>query len=549
MAEPAPPVDIASKSFSNAFRGFDPTEVRAFLTQLATEIRTLRSQVAKLEIQLADAEERATRPDRLDDEMLVARLGEEAGRVIQTARRGADDIRNRAIEAGEHVRAEAQADALRVREDAHLAAQREIDDAQRQAAQIVEDAKQQGRDMLAEAQSVRERVLADLARRRNSGRLQIEQLRTGRDRLLEAFQHAHNALVDVEAGLRAAAPEARPDGPPADAEPVPALPTEIEAPELAAPAAEHPSEPAPEISVDDETPEDASVAASVAELFARIRAARVDEIAEAPADDVVDITEQTPADTAVEKEPSPAPAAAEARAVDPVVVALFAQRDTTVGPLVTTLSKRLKRVLADEQNEVLDALRRITKLRSVDDILPNFETHAERYYASVRQELWAAALAGAREGSGRDDDSLAMVLEGHGVPTAIDMEVARQLVSPLRERTGRSVSEAEGDAEEAASLLRAAYREWKVQRIEAITTHLALAAYELGVYTCLDPGTCVRWLVDPNATPCADADDNALASSVRVGDPFPTGHLHAPAYPGCRCRVVIEHALVSRSEH
>jgi hypothetical protein len=35
-----------------------------------------------------------------------------------------------------------------------------------------------------------------------------------------------------------------------------------------------------------------------------------------------------------------------------------------------------------------------------------------------------------------------------------------------------------------------------------------------------------------------DADDNVLAGAVRVGDAFPTGHLHAPAYPGCRCRVI-----------
>ena len=535
MAEPAPPVDIASRSFSNAFRGFDPTEVRAFLTQLATELAALKGYVAKLEVQLADAEERAMRPERLDDEMLVARLGEETGRVIHAARRGADDIRNRGAEAAEQLRAEAQADALRVREEAHLGAQRELDDAQRQGTAIVEDAKHQGREMLAEAQAVRERVLADLARRRNAGRAQLEQLRTGRDRLLVAFQHAYDALTEVEAGLRAAAPEAPPQGFPADAEPVPA--TVEPALAVALPAAPQ----AVAGPLEDEAPEDASVAASVAELFARIRAARVDDVAEPPSAEVVDITEAPASATeAASKSPT-------ARAADPAVSTLFAQRDTAVAPVAMTLSKRLKRVVADEQNEVLDALRRITKLRTLDDVLPSFETHAERYYAAVRAELWSAALAGARETTSRDDASLAMVLEGHGVPVAIEMEVARQLVSPLRERTAKSVSDAEGDAEEAASLLRAAYREWKVQRVEAITAHLALAAYEFGAYACLDPGTCVRWLVDPAASPCADAEDNALAGLVRVGDPFPTGHLHAPAYPGCRCRVVVEHVVVGRS--
>ncbi len=36
-----------------------------------------------------------------------------------------------------------------------------------------------------------------------------------------------------------------------------------------------------------------------------------------------------------------------------------------------------------------------------------------------------------------------------------------------------------------------------------------------------------------------DADDNALAGAVAAGEPFPTGHCHAPAYPGCRCGIVV----------
>jgi len=212
-----------------------------------------------------------------------------------------------------------------------------------------------------------------------------------------------------------------------------------------------------------------------------------------------------------------------------------------VTPIVTALAKKLKRVLADEQNEVLDALRRSNRVKTVDDVLPPFDTHAQRYLSVVRDDLWQAVLAGARTSSELDDKKLAMVLEGHGAREAIDGEVERQLVLPLRERTDRGVAEAEGDPEEAASVLRAAYREWKVQRVEAITMHLALAAYEQGAYACLDPGTCVRWLVDPSGAPCADADDNALAGMVRVGDPFPTGHLHAPAYPGCRCSVRATH--------
>ena len=202
------------------------------------------------------------------------------------------------------------------------------------------------------------------------------------------------------------------------------------------------------------------------------------------------------------------------------------------------LSRRLKRALADEQNAVLDQLRRATKVRDIADVLPDETEHTGRYHESVRDDLWAAAQAGARAATSRDDDASAMVLEARGVPDALRDDIARELVAPLRERTARCIADAEGDPEEAAALLRSAYREWKVQRIEAVTGHLALLAYERGGYASLDPGTCVRWLVDPSGAPCADADDNVLAGAVRVGDAFPTGHLHAPAYPGCRCRVV-----------
>ena len=202
------------------------------------------------------------------------------------------------------------------------------------------------------------------------------------------------------------------------------------------------------------------------------------------------------------------------------------------------LSRRLKRALADEQNAVLDQLRRASKVRDIADVLPDEAEHTGRYHEAVRDELWSAAQAGARAATARDDDASAMVLEARGVPNSLRDDVARELVAPLRERTARCIADAEGDPEEAAALLRSAYREWKVQRIEAVTGHLALLAYERGGYASLDPGTCVRWLVDPSGAPCADADDNVLAGAVRVGDAFPTGHLHAPAYPGCRCRVV-----------
>ena len=62
-------------------------------------------------------------------------------------------------------------------------------------------AKQQGREMVEEARAYRERVLAELARRRELAREQIEQLIHGRDRLLQAFERARLVAVDVVAEM------------------------------------------------------------------------------------------------------------------------------------------------------------------------------------------------------------------------------------------------------------------------------------------------------------------------------------------------------------
>ena len=55
--------------------------------------------------------------------------------------------------------------------------------------------------------------------------------------------------------------------------------------------------------------------------------------------------------------------------------------------------RKLKRVLADEQNEVLDRLRRNPKSR-LDDLFPAVDDHAERYASVVRPHLADVAHSG-----------------------------------------------------------------------------------------------------------------------------------------------------------
>jgi hypothetical protein len=63
--------------------------------------------------------------------------------------------------------------------------------------------------MVRKAQAVRERILRDLARRRRTALQQVEQLRAGRERLLETYAVVRSIMDDAEAELAVAEVEAR----------------------------------------------------------------------------------------------------------------------------------------------------------------------------------------------------------------------------------------------------------------------------------------------------------------------------------------------------
>jgi cell division septum initiation protein DivIVA len=206
---------------------------------------------------------------------------------------------------------------------------------------------------------------------------------------------------------------------------------------------------------------------------------------------------------------------------------VLAARDETLEPVERDLGRRLKRVLADEQNEVFDLLRR-DKPVSIDDVVPGPTEHAHRYANAALADLGTAATHGAASADG----------EVAGSCAALADELGQSLVEPMRERITRSFDECDGDLEEVTERLRSLYREWKGQRIGEAVRHYTAAAYAWGVYEAAPSGAPLRWLVDRTGESCPDADDNALAGDVSKGEAFPTGVRCSPAHPGCRCLVV-----------
>lgn len=209
--DPASPSAVGAASFSPARRGFDQGEVRDFLRMVAAELARLQEREKFLESELRSMQTRGmSLPGRLDEETVTTLLGEEAARVLTTARDAGVQIRERAEESATRMVKEATEDASRMREAAMLDADMIREEATREAEAEIELAKQQGRDMVMEAREYREKVLSELSRRRDAARNQIEQLLHGRERLLNSFERSRIAVEDVLQNLTEAHDEPEP---------------------------------------------------------------------------------------------------------------------------------------------------------------------------------------------------------------------------------------------------------------------------------------------------------------------------------------------------
>ena len=640
--DPSSPTAVAGATFPSSRRGFDQNEVRDFLRMVSAEISRQQERITFLERELLNAQQAAPAPQiELNEETITELLGEETARIVQAAREAAGKIKVRSEETATRLVREATDEAARVREDAELEAARVRQDATSDAEAEILMAKQQGRDMVNEARAYRERVLADVARRRELAREQIEDLMHGRDRIVQVFDRARIATEDVLRELDDVAEEpsefvnlAPTTGP----IPIIVQADEIEAREAMRPAVSSAPAFAPydqdedvavmaeevvidrtaliedvvviektvveepvieadaEVSVVVETPIAPVVelvvetpVSNVVPLFARQEVQAVDtddedlddeddvndpplvivepkaKVVVPPADDIfaklrrsgAESVAKEVATTQVKKaEPKKKTAEKEtAKVSEPVVekaveiaaepaieeVAAptpFELRDEALAPVIAAMSRRLKRVLADEQNEVLDILRGKLPVKTLDAIVGPKSDHSARMIEALEASLRGAALAGAKSLSNASDKEVQKMVTSQ--MAAINEYVVATVVVPLRERLSRSISQASGDNAELTSLVRLVYREWKNTHVDTQVDNIAQTSFGRGAFAALTPGAQICWKVDPNGPACADAEDNSLAGFVGAGEAFPTGHTHAPAHAGCRCALVLQ---------
>jgi hypothetical protein len=508
---------------------------------------------------------------------------------------------------------------------------------------MVESARERGREMVGEARALRERVLADLNRRREALQAQSDELRMGREQLAATYRTFKQTLAEassafdrfdagrpfegvsveippppllpperphvldeprvdvtredarasaVEIGELTATAEAGEATQPEDPEtsaPVEAAEVDVEvvevvevvaalepepepeaepvpAPEPAPPPAPAPPESAaerakPEPTVrpfgdalrelrseappDELSSEDARSDRGVPdldEIFRRIRAGRSVDPAPgsgpgpehpAPAEPAPAPAESQPAESppaestgpptqtvTIESEPPP-DASSDARAL--------AARDELLARVSVDVTRTSKRMLQDEQNELLDRLRRQRRGISAEGLYPPLVDQVSAWADAIGPSL-DEVYVGARLASTGERPALP------AAPRRLVAAMAEVLVTPLRERVLTAVTEAaesEGDADAVGARLNARYREWKGQELEGRIGDLLAATYARSIYDAAPEGARLRW-IPAHQGKCSDCDDNALEPTVR-GSRFPTGQPFPPAHPGCRC--------------
>jgi DivIVA domain-containing protein len=190
---------IRRREFATVRRGYDPQQVRAYLTSIANQVGTLERELSQLRLEVGSAAARtgqmpersaapqaapalATQPDDAYDA-----LSKRFATLIEMADQEAERILENARSESEHALNEARTEADRIRVDAQAHA---------------EEARQEGTDLLDRARTESERILTALAERRRGLVTQLEDMRS---KLLTV---AEELVVPIEDAAQAEAEDA-----------------------------------------------------------------------------------------------------------------------------------------------------------------------------------------------------------------------------------------------------------------------------------------------------------------------------------------------------
>ena len=212
------------------------------------------------------------------------------------------------------------------------------------------------------------------------------------------------------------------------------------------------------------------------------------------------------------------------------------------GSTMSQISRRVKRVLQDDQNELLDRLR-TTKGKDASALIGPLDHLVIRYLEVL------GPFVGVVNSHSRDFYAT-FINSDHGVAFGITDEpsdemhlIAKDLSQELAEEvTSRidrvMIRDASDEDSTLTSHLGAAFRALKADYVETLVKDFVSSLVNTWLLTCTDVKK-VRWM--RTLTPgCSDCEDNELEGSVDSGSEFPTGSFAPPAHIGCECLLLPE---------
>ncbi|HEY1734164.1 MAG TPA: DivIVA domain-containing protein [Acidimicrobiales bacterium] len=183
------------------------------MSEAARHLAEARTEAQRLLVETKEATERQRSEAKTETEGQLSSATTEAAKRRADAQEEAGRLVSEAsVEAERRVTeltADAEAAAAAARRDATSEGQQIIGKARADAEIVRQQTEQERSEIIETAQALRERVLADLARRRRVATIQVEQLRAGRERLIESYGVVRRTLEEVQDELQRADAEAR----------------------------------------------------------------------------------------------------------------------------------------------------------------------------------------------------------------------------------------------------------------------------------------------------------------------------------------------------
>ena len=191
--------EIVQRGFGSKVRGLSETDVRSFLKRVAEEVERLGNREDELLLKIAEMQELLSLKPKATKAELLESLGEQTTRVLSSAEEAAEQMILDAKEQAQKSLSSAKEKAEQITNDAtkkseELLAKNERqiksleENTKRDSETVISQARTKGRELFQESVVVRERILKDLLRRRELLLEQIDELRSGREELLESYK-------------------------------------------------------------------------------------------------------------------------------------------------------------------------------------------------------------------------------------------------------------------------------------------------------------------------------------------------------------------------